>query len=108
MNSSESAQFLLELATRLGVADVAPGTMMGFQCLRVRGKFFASTNRDASSLIVKLPAARVTAAIAEGHGRAFAPNGRVFREWLEIPREQTARWASLLHEAYLFVVGGAS
>jgi hypothetical protein len=37
--------------------------------------------------------------IAAGHGAPFAPAGRVFREWVAIPRPDRRRWHSLLAEA---------
>jgi hypothetical protein len=85
--------------------EVAVGTMMGFPCLRADGKFFASLNREASQLIVKLPAGRVTDAVKTREGLAFAPNGRVFREWLAVPVERANDWPSYLTEAHAFVSG---
>lgn len=83
--------------------DVAVGTMMGFPCLRADGKFFASLNREASELIVKLPEGRVKQAVKTREGLAFAPNGRVFREWLAIPVERAEDWSRYLREAHAFV-----
>lgn len=85
--------------------DVAVGTMMGFPCLRADGKFFASLNREASQLIVKLPERRVKDAVKAREGLAFAPNGRVFREWLALPLERAEDWPSYLEEAHAFVSG---
>lgn len=88
--------------------NVAVGTMMGFPCLRADGSFFASLNREATQLIVKLPEARVKTAVAEKEGLAFAPNGRVFREWLAIPVERGDEWSAYLKEAHAFVATDAA
>ncbi|WP_437967796.1 hypothetical protein WMF04_00210 [Sorangium sp. So ce260] len=85
--------------------SVARSTMMGFPCLRVGGRFFASIDRDGRHLVVKLPAARVAAAISAGEGSVFAPNGRVFREWLAVPLEHAGRWESYLQASYAFARG---
>jgi hypothetical protein len=61
-------------------AAVTRWTMMGFPCLRYRGRFFASTDRSTGALLVKLPAARVTELIAAEHGQPFAPG------WAHLPR----------------------
>jgi hypothetical protein len=56
--------------------------MMGFPCLRVDDKFFACIDRATGNLILKLPAGRVNDLVRTGTGRPFAPNGRVFKEWV--------------------------
>ena len=81
---------------------IEPGTMMGYPCLRNEGRFFASLNKGASALIVKLPASRVEAAVASGEGEPFAPNGRVFREWLAVPTSRRDSWSAMLDEALAF------
>lgn len=88
--------------------DVSRGTMMGFPCLRFQGRFFASLDRNTADLIVKLPAERVHELIAEGTGTAFAPNGRVFREWVALPHPDEQRWQELAHEAMTFAAEGRS
>ena len=95
-------QFWAHAEPLLTRADVARSTMMGFPCLRRSGKYFASIHRTGEAMIVKLPAARVQDAIAAGEGEAFAPNGRVFKEWLAIPTAQADTWPALLEEAYAF------
>ncbi len=84
-----------------GEAD--EGTMMGFKCLRVQGKFFASLDRESKNLIVKLPKDRVLSLIEAGNAVPFAPNGRVFKEWALIPKVDKDGWAMLLEEARGFV-----
>jgi hypothetical protein len=87
--------------------QVTRGTMMGFPCLRAKGGFFACVHHDGTNLIVKLPANRVNEAVASGEGEPFAPAGRVFREWLEVPLARSASWNDLLAEAYAFVAGSS-
>jgi hypothetical protein len=107
------ADALFERVARpwLSEQGVGKSTMMGFPCLRVDGKFFASINHRELSLIVKLPQERVSSAVAAGDGIAFAPSGRVFREWLEIPAPgpgtRYGDWDAYLAEAHAFVAASA-
>jgi hypothetical protein len=78
---------------------VRRSTMMGLPCVRLDGRFFASLDRRNGALLVKLPAPRVTELVASGHGEAFAPAGRVFREWVAVPRPDRRRWRAMLAEA---------
>jgi hypothetical protein len=95
-----------DLATPL-LSDgaVTRSTMMGFPCLRLHGRFFASVDRRTQALLVKLPAHRVAALVASGEGEPFAPAGRVFREWVALPRADRRRWRSLLAQAKRFAAG---
>jgi hypothetical protein len=78
---------------------VRPSTMMGLPCVRLHGRFFASLDRRSGALLVKLSAERVGQLVAAGEGQPFAPAGRVFREWVALPRPDRRRWRSLLAEA---------
>jgi hypothetical protein len=78
---------------------VSRSTMMGLPCLRHSGRFFASLDRRNGALLVKLSADRVAALIGAGHGEPFAPAGRVFRDWVAIPKPDRRRWRALLTEA---------
>ncbi|HEY8471865.1 MAG TPA: hypothetical protein VIL37_04420 [Natronosporangium sp.] len=96
-----------ELFQQLGAAmltdpAVTRSTMMGLPCLRHHGRFFAALDRRSQALLVKLPAVRVAELIAQGDGEPFAPAGRVFREWVAIPRPDRRRWRALLAEAQAF------
>jgi hypothetical protein len=86
----------------LGVDGVETGTMMGFPCLRLNGRFFASCDHRSGDLIVKLPEERVRRLIAAGDGKPFAPAGRVFRQWVLIADRDAPRWRGLIAEARLF------
>jgi SAM-dependent methyltransferase len=81
---------------------VGRSTMMGRPCVRRAGRFFASFDPEADCLVLKLPAQRVEALIDDGTGEPFAPNGRVFREWVTIPAPHPSAWARVLAEALDF------
>ncbi|MGB0865495.1 MAG: hypothetical protein ACPGSC_03245 [Granulosicoccaceae bacterium] len=82
---------------------VEQGTMMGFPCMRINGDFFASANHQTGDLVVKLPAYRVAALIADGLGQPFAPAGRTFKEWVSFAQRDPDQWESLALEALEFV-----
>lgn len=84
---------------------VTRSTMMGYPCLRVSGHFFACVDRTTGNLVVKLPADRVKDVVSSGLGISFAPNGRVFREWVALPIPDEDEWTALLNEARTFVDG---
>lgn len=86
---------------------VTRSTMMGFACLRYEGRFFASVDRDSMDLVVKLPAERVEGLIESGQGTVFAPNRRVFREWVAVPAPDRELWTRLLDEARAYAVDGS-
>ncbi|MGW6200829.1 hypothetical protein ACWF0M_32105 [Kribbella sp. NPDC055110] len=81
---------------------VGHGTIMGHPCIRLAGQFVACLERNGTSLILKLPAARVTELITAGTGTPFAPTGNVMREWVTIPTLDRTLWQSLLSEAVTF------
>ena len=76
--------------------------MMGLPCLRWEGTFFASLDERHGQLIVKLAAAEVSARVADGSGHAFAPAGKVFREWLVIGGASEAIWRAAMADALAF------
>ncbi len=88
--------------------SVSRSTMMAFQCLRLDGRFFASIDRDSKDLVIKLPSGRVDALVASGQGMVFAPNHRVFREWVAVPTLDREAWAALLGEAKAFAADSGS
>jgi hypothetical protein len=79
--------------------SIGRSTMMGYPCVRRAGRFFASFDPRAEALVVKLPRERVAELVADGAGAPFAPNGRVFREWVTIPDPDPGTWEQLLDEA---------
>jgi len=82
---------------------IVEGTIMGGRCARVGEEFLALVDYKGSGLVVKLPRERVSQLIESGVGRPFAPAGRVFREWVAIPKRDRRRWRSLLFEGVAFV-----
>ena len=94
-----------ELAAELQREDprVVEGTIMGGRCLRVGKEFLALVDFKGSGLVVKLPKSRVDALIAEGKGQPFAPAGKVFSEWVSVPKADRRRWLALLREGVVHV-----
>ena len=100
---SPATAFFWEVAEPLMLEpDIQEGTVMGFACLRLNGEFLACPEHQSGDLIVKLPAERVRQLIDEGLGRAFAPAGRSFKEWVAVDDRDTRRWRGLLAEACVF------
>src|SRR5580700_9118114 len=84
-----------------GVTPPRGGAGFGRSALRYRGKIFAMHVRGA--LVVKLPADRVTALVAAGHGVHFDANkGTPMREWLAAAPDSPASWPDLSREALAF------
>lgn len=95
-----------DLAEELyGDPAVTRSTMMGYPCLRAGGRFFASLDRGTNHLVVKLARDRVAALVSAQVGLPFAPNGRVFREWVVLPVADEDGWRALLAEAKAYVTG---
>lgn len=80
--------------------------MMGYPCVRLAGRFVASYDERASTLVVKLPRERVTELIESGAGDPFAPSGRAFREWVSVSTVDRKLWTQLLDEAVNFARKG--
>lgn len=97
------AAFGRALAPLEGDPRVSGGTGFGSSPgRRVSGRIFAMLRDDA--LVVKLPADRVTAAVAAATGEPFdGGKGRPMREWLSVPLAQSAAWPGLVREAFEFV-----
>ncbi len=87
-------------------AGVTRSTMMGFPCLRLNGRFFASCDHRTGHLVVKLDEQRVTAMLDVGRAEPFSPNGRRFREWASIPLRRSRSWPALLDEALRHAAAG--
>lgn len=93
------------LAIELQADDprIVEGTIMNGRCLRVGKEFLALVDYKGSGLVVKLPKQRVDVLIESGIGQPFAPAGRVFKEWLSVPKPDRRRWLALLREGIAFV-----
>jgi len=91
------------LLARHGAAGQASrGRAFGSGALNVDGKIFASLSAG-DRLLLKLPAARIDALIAEGIGERFSTGpGRPKREWVTIAPTHAASWVALSDEARAF------
>ena len=98
-----------DLIDELRIDDerIAEGTIMSGRCARVGGEFLAMAGFKDSGLVVKLPRERVDELIDAGIGQPFAPAGKVFREWVSIPKRDRRRWRKLLVEGVAFVAPGS-
>ena len=94
----------------MGIDGVTPprgGGGFGRSALRYESKIFAMLVRGR--LVLKLPAARVTALIRSGNGVAFDANkGTPMREWFSLDPDSGLNWLSLATEALDFARGPAS
>jgi hypothetical protein len=88
----------------MGQADVTPpagGSGFGRSALRFRGKIFAMLVRG--SLVLKLPARRVTELVEAGEGVHFDANkGTPMKEWLSLDPDSELGWLALAREALDF------
>jgi len=81
---------------------VTLGRMMTSRALKVNGKIFALSGKNAR-FVVKLPKARVDELAQSGRGKNFEPGpGHVMKEWVVI-LDKNADWLELAREAYQFV-----
>ena len=85
---------------------VGRATMMGHPCVRLAGRFLASYDIKARTLVVKLSRERVAELVEHGVGEPFAPAGKVFREWVAIPTIDRDLWRTVLAEAVDFAREG--
>jgi hypothetical protein len=99
------ADLFWELAAELRAEDsrIVEGKIMNGRCLRAEKEFLALVDYKESGLVVKLRAARIAELIAGGTGRPFAPAGRVFKEWVSVPKPDRRLWRKLLREGVRFV-----
>ena len=100
--TAEKLFWALAAELRLADARIVESTIMNGRCLRVGKEFLALVDYKGSGLVVKLPKARVAELIRDGVGKPFAPAGRVFKEWLCVPKPDRRRWLALLEEGIAF------
>jgi TfoX/Sxy family transcriptional regulator of competence genes len=91
------------LRDRDGVAPPDPSRRgFGAQALTVHGSIFAMVQDRA--LVVRLPAARVSALVESGQGAPFgAGRGRPMKEWVAVAAVDPDAWRDLAEEACTFV-----
>lgn len=92
-------------ADRPDVTQPVGGRRFGSDALKVGGSIFAML--VSGRLVVKLPAARVAASIADGGGEPFVgARGARMKEWLLVSGDaDDATWSALAGEAFTFVGG---
>ncbi|MGP8000232.1 MAG: hypothetical protein ACLPKI_23380 [Streptosporangiaceae bacterium] len=84
-----------------GVTPPSGGSGFGRSALRWEKKIFAMLVRGR--LVVKLPAARVDALVADGDGVRFDANkGTPMKEWFSLDPESGLPWLPLAREALEF------
>jgi hypothetical protein len=99
------ADLVDELVGTPGVTPPRGGSGFGRSALRYERKIFAMSVRGR--LVLKLPARRVDALVAEGEGVRFDANkGTPMKEWLSLDPESGLDWVKLAQEALAFARGG--
>ena len=89
-------------ATYDNAAADGPKRAFGATSLKTDGRIFAMLVHRR--LVVKLPAERVEALVAEGAGQRFDPgHGRIQREWLDVASDDFETWLALAMESETFV-----
>jgi YjbR len=82
---------------------VTVGKALQNEVLKVSDKIFAFLKDDR--LVVKVPAADVTALVAGGEAIPFTSGGRRMREWAMLAYSGRDDWESWMAEAYDYVSG---
>jgi hypothetical protein len=103
--TTSADQLFWRLAAELKRRDsrIEEGTIMNGRCLRVGKEFLALVDYKGSGLVVKLPRARVEQLVEAGVGKPFAPAGKIFKEWLSVPKPDAILWRKLLREGVAYV-----
>ena len=95
-----------ELVGTAGVTPPRGGGGFGRSALRFQGKIFAMLVRGR--LVLKVPAARVDALVADGDGVRFDANkGTPMKEWLSLDPGSELAWVPLARAALDFAGQGA-
>lgn len=88
--------------------QIAEGKWFGKPCLKTDGKAFVVLfGQDAA---FKLTGAAHSEALQIEGAHLFDPRGKgkAFKEWVQIPNEQSSNWPSLAKKAQEFVSGNAA
>ena len=108
--SGASVQALFDAVAEQMLADdpsLEHGRLFSAVGLKTGGRIFAMVSRG--ELVVKLPADRVGALVADGAGRQFdRGDGRPLREWVTVCPADVAECRAYAVEAKAFVGGLAS
>ena len=99
------ADLVDELVGTPGVTPPQGGSGFGRSALRYEKKIFAMFVRGR--LVLKLPARRVDALVAQGEGVRFDANkGVAMKEWLSLDPDSGLEWLKLAREALGFAREG--
>lgn len=99
---SPFAELAASFADRPGFVGPREGRGFGSSALKAGRSIFAM--EYDGRLVVKLPAARVAALVADGTGEPFdGGKAKPMKEWLTVLDE--SRWKELAEEAFAFVSG---
>lgn len=99
------ADLVDELVGTPGVTPPPGGAGFGRSALRYEKKIFAMFVRGR--LVLKLPARRVDALVAQGEGVRFDANkGVAMKEWFSLDPDSGADWVKLAREALGFAREG--
>lgn len=94
-----------ELVRTAGVTPPQRGGGFGRSAVRFQKKIFVMLVRGR--LVLKLPAERVDALVAEGEGVRFDANkGTPMKEWFSLDPESDLAWLALAREALDFARSG--
>ena len=100
MNSAQDFESVAQAF--LMVPGVSRAKMFGSPTLKTGSKVFACLFKG--TLVVKLPADRVSTLIASGMGRPFDPGmGRIMKEWVVITSANAVQMRSYCDEARAYV-----
>ena len=73
------------------------------ESLKIRKKMFAMLSKG--NYVVKLPKERVAGLLSSGEGLPYDPgNGKIMKEWVIIPIENSDKWISYASEAKEFAI----
>ncbi len=87
-------------------SSVTLAKMFGSNGFKIHGKVFAMLVKG--TLVVKLSRARAQTLVASGRAVPFDPgHGRIMKEWVAIPPEDTGTWLDLAEEAKALVARSA-
>lgn len=98
-----SEEFWDAAAPLLADGVLEEGTIMGGPCVRTSGEFVGMPHHKGDGIVVKLPRDDVAAMIDAGEGAAFAPAGKIFKEWVLVEAHDEVRWTALLEASVAFV-----
>ena len=97
--------FEAALAQVQSAEPISVGQMFGKPCAKVAGKAFMA--RQGNFIVFKLNGDSHRMALTYDGASLWDPSGkgRAMREWVAVPAQAEAQWASLSQSAHAFVLG---